>query len=152
MTPILLTISLLSCLYYTIYYTVNILFLQPLVNDELLFMIKNIAKQTGISPPDLFLKWVLQEEFFIGVVLNNGKKRRQKSAEAYPNVSESAEAEIVPPAPGNPEYRKKLVTRIKKLKKDGMKPNKIAKTFNEEKVPTVSGKGKWYASSIHNLL
>ena len=35
---------------------------------------------------------------------------------------------------------------------EGMTLNKIAKTFNEERVPTVSGAGKWYYSSVANLL
>ena len=52
----------------------------------------------------------------------------------------------------SPGYRKELVKRAKMLKKEGMTHNKIAKTFNDEKVPTVSGTGKWYANSIANLL
>ena len=52
----------------------------------------------------------------------------------------------------SPGYRKELVKRAKMLKKDGMTHNKIAKTFNDEEIPTVSGAGKWYASSINHLL
>jgi hypothetical protein len=41
---------------------------------------------------------------------------------------------------------------VKNLKKEGMTLVKIAEIFNEENVQTVSGKGKWYSSSITNLL
>ena len=34
----------------------------------------------------------------------------------------------------------------------GITLKKIAETFNDEKVSTVSGTGKWYASSINNLM
>jgi hypothetical protein len=45
-----------------------------------------------------------------------------------------------------------LKRNAKKLKKEGMSQQKIAETFNEEKVATVSGTGKWYSSSINTLL
>jgi intein-encoded DNA endonuclease-like protein len=54
--------------------------------------------------------------------------------------------------PNSPDYRKTLVKKTKKLKKEGMTLKQIAETFNDEKVLTLSGTGKWYASSINNLL
>ena len=52
----------------------------------------------------------------------------------------------------SPGYRKEILKMAGTLKKKGMTHNKIAKTFNDGKIPTVSGTGKWYASSIANLL
>jgi hypothetical protein len=54
--------------------------------------------------------------------------------------------------PATPDYRKILVERAKELKKEGKTLVKIAEIFNEENLQTVSGKGKWYSSSIVNLL
>jgi hypothetical protein len=45
-----------------------------------------------------------------------------------------------------------LAKRVKKLKKEGKTLVKIAEIFNEENLPTISGKGKWYSSSITWLL
>jgi hypothetical protein len=115
-------------------------------------------EQTGISPPDLFLKWVLQEETLIGVMQRN-KEPMAEQAETRPDVApqkgtaaQKKSAETIPPGPGDPNYRKTVVKRAQKLKKEGMTLKKIAETFNEEKVATVSGTGKWYSSSVANLL
>jgi len=152
-------------------------FWKPLISDELLFRIMNIVSETGISPPDLFQKWVLQEETQIGFMQRN-KGQMARQYKASPDVTEqkpeaqdkstkvvrvkvlsdpeNANPEIVRvkvlPEPGSPDYRKSIVKHAKKFKKEGMTLNRIAKTFNEEKVATVSGTGKWYSSSIANLL
>jgi len=131
---------------------------KPLISDELLFRIMKIVEQTGISPPDLILKWVLQEETLIGVMQGN-KKPMAEQAETRPDVgvqkasaAQKKRAEVAPPDPGSPNYRKALIKRAQKLKKEGMTLKKIAETFNEEKVATMSGTGNWYSSSIANLL
>ena len=128
---------------------------KPVISDELAFRIMNIAGQTGISPPDLILKWVLQEETLIGVI----QRIKEPMAETKPNVesqnktaAQVKRAKTITPEPGNPNYRNALLKRAQKLKKEGMTLKKIAETFNEEKVATVSGTGKWYSSSIANLL
>ena len=54
--------------------------------------------------------------------------------------------------PKNPDYRKELAKKVEKLKKQGMTLKKIVETFNDEKILTLSGTGKWYAASIINLL
>ena len=51
--------------------------------------------------------------------------------------------------PADPDYRIKLIRRIQKLKKEGIGAKKIAELFNSEGIRTVSGTGKWYASSIN---
>jgi hypothetical protein len=113
----------------------------------------NIAGQTGVSPPDLFLKWVLQEESWIGLIQSgNGQTTTQSKAAVNDTVQEKKDAKGVSLDHKSPGYRKELVKKAKTLKKKGMTHNKIAKVFNDEKMPTVSGTGKWYAGSIDNLL
>ena len=118
-------------------------------DSDLLLRMEKISEQTGLSSLSLLQKWILQEESLIGVIQRN-KETAPKRAKARPDVSKSSKA--VQPGPGNPEYRKTLVKRALKLKKEGMTLKKVAETFNDEKVPTVSGTGKWYSSSINNLL
>ena len=91
------------------------------------------------------------EESLIGVIQQSKAPTPiPQQAEAQQSVPQGAEA--VQPRSGNTEYRKKLIKRAMKLKKEGMSDKKMADTFNDEKVPTVSGAGKWYSSSINNLL
>ena len=134
---------------------------KPLISDELAFRIMNLAGQTGVSPPDLILKWVLQEETQIGFMQRN-KGQMTKQAKASPDVTElkpvaqDKSTKIVRvnvlPDPGSPDYRKSIVRHVKRFKEEGMTFKKIADTFNQQNVSTVSETGKWYASSIANLL
>ena len=126
---------------------------KPVFSAELLNRIRNIAEQTGISPPDLFLKWVLQEESLIGLI-KSGKgqsTKPSKTAKDSPMQKEKG-AKIISLDHKSTGFRIELMKRVKKLKKEGLTLKKIAETFNGEKVPTVSGTGKWYASSINNLV
>jgi len=118
-------------------------------DSDLPLRLEKISEQTGLSSFSLLQKWILQEESLIGVI-QRSKDLTPKRAEAQPSVSKSAKA--VQPSSGNLEYRKKLIKRAMLLKKGGMTLKEIAETFNDGKVPTVSGTGKWYASSINNLL
>ena len=126
---------------------------KPLISAELLFRIMNIVGQTGISPPDLILKWVLQEESWIGLIQSGKGQTTTQSKTALNNpVQKEKDAKDVPLDHKSTGYRKELVKKAEMLKKKGMTHNKIAKSFNDEKIPTVSGTGKWYASSVNNLL
>jgi hypothetical protein len=130
---------------------------EVLADSDLPLKIAKISEQTGLSPLDLFRKWVLQEESLIGLMQRN-KAQTTEQAETRsstppretPTVREQKEAPKIDPE--SPDYRAVLVKRIKKLKKEGMTIVKIAETFNEENLPTMSGKGKWYSSSITWLL
>ena len=117
--------------------------------SDLPLRLEKISGQTGLSSLSLLQKWILQEESLIGVI-QRSKEPASKRAEAHPSVSKSEDT--VPYDPSNPNYRKILVKKAMKLKKDGMTLKKIAETFNDKKVPTVSGTGKWYSSSINILL
>ena len=127
-------------------------------NSDLPLRVEKISEQTGLSPLNLFLKWVLQEEFLIGLMQRN-KEQLAEQPEPSPNVAtrknratQRKRAEAVPSDPGSLDYRETLVKKAKQLKKEGMTLKKIAETFNDEKISTVSWTGKWYASSVNNLL
>jgi hypothetical protein len=137
----------------------QVITIQIPADSDLLSRIENISEQTGLDKPNLFQKWVLQEESLIGLV-SRGRSSvvKQPKAQALPNVSprevpgvqkQEGAAEV---NPGSPKYRQMLLKRAAKLKKEGMTLVGIAKIFNDENLQTVSGKGKWYSSSIINLL
>ena len=119
------------------------------LDSDLPLRLEKISEQTGLSFFNLLQKWVLQEEALIGIVLC-GKDPARQRIEAHPSVSKRAEVPL--PEPSDPNYRKILIRRALKLKKRGMTLKNMAEKFNNEKVPTVSGTGKWYSSSISNLL
>jgi len=134
--------------------------------------LKKISKQTGLSLFSLIQKWVLQEESLVGLVLYGkgqtgrparvskkaaleeaaGVKKQEKTAAAGPKSLPKTPKTPKTRGNKNVEYRNTLAKKIKKLKKEGMTLEKIAAAFNEGKVPTVSGTGKWYTSSISWLL
>ena len=133
-------------------------FWKPMFSKELLFRLKNIVEQTGLSPSNLAHKWILQEETLIGL-MQRSKEPMTEQAETRPDTdpqkntaAQKKRADTILPDPGKPSYRKTLIKKAQKLKKGGMTLKKIAETFNEEKVLTVSGTGKWYSSSIAILL
>ena len=49
------------------------------------------------------------------------------------------------------DYRQTLSQRIQNMRDEGTSFVKIADQLNQEGVPTVSGIGKWYASSVFQL-
>jgi hypothetical protein len=125
--------------------------------SDLLSRIEKISAQTGLGTQDLFQKWVLQEESLIGL-MRRGQDPAAEEAEMCPDIPAQQipdvqeQEETVEVGPDSPNYRKNLIERVKKLKKEGTTLVRIAEIFNEENVQTVSGKGKWYSSSIINLL
>ena len=127
-------------------------------DSELPAKLETISEQTGLSPLSLLQKWMLQEETLIGIIQRTKEPKAEQTetrsnAESPQNTDDQRKnPEAIPPDPSSPNYRKMLIKRVQKLKKEGMTLNKIAKTFNDEKVLTVSGTGKWYSSSIANLL
>jgi hypothetical protein len=133
------------------------IFLEALADNDLSLRIEKISEQTGLSPLNLFQKWVLQEESLIGLVQRSKAQtteqvetRSQTSQQQVSDVQEQEEAPKIDTE--SPDYRKVLIKRAKKLKKEGATLVKIAEIFNEENLPTVTGRGKWYSSSITNLL
>ena len=131
----------------------KIIFDMP-AGSDLPLRLEKISQQTGLSHFNLIQKWILQEESLVGLMLHRKERAAQagvsrKTATRKPSGATQQAAKIVPESQN---YRKTLVKRAKKLKKEGMTLKKIAETFNEEKVSTVSGTGKWHTSSINWLL
>lgn len=79
--------------------------------------------------------------------VNNGKRSPQ------PQASDPLHHPI--PSEPNPllpcQIREASVKRIKHLRKKKARYKEIADLFNAEGVPTFSGKGKWFAQTIHRL-
>ncbi|MDR2180902.1 MAG: hypothetical protein LBP21_11390 [Synergistaceae bacterium] len=126
-------------------------------NSDLPSRIEKISEQTGVGTLDLFQKWVLQEESLIGLI-RRGRGQAANRTATYPDTSPQQDsgdrkqekaAEI---DPDSPNYRKTLIQRAKMLKKGGMTLLQIGELFNEENLPTMSGKGKWHPSTIATLL
>ena len=117
------------------------------IDSDLLLRMEKISEQTGLSCLSLFQKWVLQEESMIGL-MRYGKGQTAKKVEVGKKTSQRQTSDKTVDL----NYRKTLAKRAKKLKKEGMTLKKIAEIFNEEKVATVSGIGKWYTSSIAWLM
>ena len=136
----------------------EIISLEVPLSSDLPSRIEKISEQTGLSLFNLFQKWVLQEESMIELV-QRGKERTitnigsQQDSDPLlnPDVQESKETLEVNPNDGQ-NYRKMLLKRAIKLKKEGTTLKTIAETFNSENLPTVSGTGKWYSSSVAWLL
>jgi hypothetical protein len=126
------------------------------IDSDLPSRIKNISKQTGLNTVDLFQKWVLQEESLIGLMQNNKSQTKAPTkTHIAPDTQKIPVQKQEKPETidfDSPDYRKVLIKRANALKKEGMTLVKIAALFNEENLKTVTGKGKWYASSINNLL
>lgn len=127
--------------------------------SDLSLRLDKISEQTGLSPQNLLQKWILQEETMIGLMRSN----KEPVAEPQPKSTNAAlpkkpaarkkAPETVPLDPNSPDYlRKILIQRVEELKSEGMSLKKIAEALNKEKAPTVSGSGKWYGSSVTNLL
>ena len=129
--------------------------------SDLPIRIMNISEQVSLSPSDLIHKWVLQEEAMIGLMqlMQPGKKQvekqpkvRQAKTRRADAAEETERAAADSPKRNKQNYRNMLVKKAKQLKKEGMTLNKIADTFNAENISTISGAGKWYSSSVANLM
>ena len=141
--------------------TEKITLLDVPIDSDLPIRMENISKQTGLSHFNLVQKWILQEESLLGFMsyrkeqTEPGTARRKTTGAEKQEVKEVKEVTAaVDPLinPKSADYRKTIARKAKKLKKEGMTLKKIAETFNEEKVSTISGTGKWYTSSITWLI
>jgi hypothetical protein len=118
--------------------------------------VRRILEQTGLSFGDLIQKWTLQEESMISLT----RKSVSKPSDIQKNISEPKskgprsrrKKATQSEAQGEPGDRTSLFKKAEDLKKGGASLVKIASLFNEENIPTTSGTGKWYGSSIALLL
>jgi hypothetical protein len=131
--------------------------LEVLSGSDLSSRIEKLSEQTGLDVQSLLQKWVLQEESLIALMLrgkNHGTEQVETPAYVSQQLGSDAlkQGKTVEVNPDRSDYRKVLIKRINKLKKEGIPLFKIAKIFNEENLQTLSGKGKWHSSSIIWLL
>jgi hypothetical protein len=132
-------------------YSAETIAFQIPADNDLQSRIKKISAQTGLVTLDLFLKWVLQEESLLGLMRSSKSPATEEpQISTFPDSFPQNETSEINPS--NSDYRKMLIERVKSLKKEGMTLNAIAEIYNKEKLPTVSGRGTWYSSSIINLL
>ena len=126
--------------------------------NDLSVRLEKISEQTGLSPLSLLQKWIFQEETLIGLMQHNKEAMTEQVGKCLDTAkqknpdTQKKRAKAILSEPDKLNNRKTLIKRAIELKKSGMSLKKTAETFNEENVPTVSGTGKWYASSISNLL
>ena len=122
---------------------------------------ERISGLTGLSDYELLQKWIVQEES----VLNASRyyaetmqaKLQQNFTEQLRSVLHEFQKTGKPKAAKetkpekSEDYRQTLLERIQNMRDEGTSFVKIADQFNQEGVPTVSGIGKWYASSVFHL-
>jgi hypothetical protein len=132
--------------------------------SDLSARLQKISEQTGLSSHNLLQKWILQEESLIGLMQHGQRGQEQKGhtaeqEKALPEVSQqpvpaSRRREETQEAGshGGANYRKTLIERAMKLKKEGMTLAQIAEVFNDENIQTLSGKGKWNAGPLARFL
>ena len=119
------------------------------IDSDLPLRMEKISKQTGLSNLNLIQKWILQEESLVGLMLYG---KGQETVKTKPVSRNGRQKASTARKPKNADYRNMLIKKAKKLKKEGMTLKKISETFNNENIATVSGKGKWYTTSITWLL
>jgi hypothetical protein len=123
---------------------------------------EKISSLTGLSNYELLQKWLVQEESVLNVsryyVETTQAKLQQNFAEQLRSVlhefkkTPQSKAAIETTPEKSQDDRQTLLQRIQNMRDEGMSFVKIADQLNQEGVSTVSGSGKWYASSVFQLL
>jgi hypothetical protein len=130
-------------------------------DEELSFRIQKISEQTGLSYLDLFRKWLFQEECSVAIIRSYEEsilaEVEEKFEKRFNTLQKNLHKELKTKSMDTTEAvnaidREKLPQEIKRLKEAGMTYVQIAEHFNNEKIPTSSGTGKWHAASISRLL
>ncbi|MDR1731533.1 MAG: recombinase family protein [Synergistaceae bacterium] len=125
-------------------------------DEELTARIQRLSERTSLSAHDLLVKWLLQEETLLSVI--RGTEGNMLRFIAGRTDDPNSDFDWIPEelmdadAYKDPEYRKKILKNIKKFRKEGKTFTQIAAFFNTNGVPTLSGAGQWYPSSVSQLL
>jgi hypothetical protein len=136
-------------------------------DSDLPVRLQRISEATGFSDHELLGKWLTQEESNLHALqhyveshvrlphdspgpLNSVPQQPQKLSKKQPQTQEESEESTE--SDTGQDYRQTLLQRIQGMREKGMTYSKIASQFNEEGVATVSGTGKWYPSTISQLL
>jgi hypothetical protein len=135
------------------------------LDSDLSDKLQEISKTTGLSDQELFRKWIIQEEsnlhalrhYVEGIRLRpvadeiDEIPQRLQRPEEEPS-QDSDEPEEFTESDEAQSYRRSLLQRIQDMRRQGMTYTKIASQLNKEGVATVSGTGKWYPSTISQML
>jgi hypothetical protein len=129
------------------------------MNSGLAARLQKVSEATGLSDCELLEKWLTQEEsnlYALQRFVESQLRLKHDSTDTLSNVScpsqdQEESEEPIGSDPGQ-DYRQTLLQRIQDMREEGMTYSKIAAQFNEEGVATVSGTGKWYPSTISQLL
>jgi hypothetical protein len=130
------------------------------VDSDLPARLENVSTQTRLSYGELLEKWLFLEERDIHVSAKHREEEFLKWTQQFETKLADIQSQLFalwkkPEDEGGPteqDYRRVLLQRIRNLRNDGMSFVKISEQFNKEGVPTVSGSGRWYPSSISQFL
>jgi hypothetical protein len=137
------------------------------INSDLSSRLQKISEQTGLTSRNLLQKWILQEESLIGLMRHGQRGKEQKAQKGQTAEQKETRTKISrqpisasrkrkeaqkADSHDSENHRKMLIQRVTKLKKEGMTLAQIAEALNAENLQTMSGKGKWYPSSLTRLL
>jgi hypothetical protein len=128
---------------------------------------EKISGLTGLSDYELLQKWIVQEESVLNASRYYAETMQAKLQQNFteqlrsvlhefqktgkPKATKETKAAKETKPEKSEDYRQTLLERIQNMRDEGTSFVKIADQFNQEGVPTVSGIGKWYASSVFHL-
>ncbi|MDR1977255.1 MAG: recombinase family protein [Synergistaceae bacterium] len=124
--------------------------------------IKRVSTLTGLSNYELLRKWLAQEEstlntscYYAEMIQSQLQNMTEQLRDLLGKSPRSATGKTVIEKPmqkaalEDPEgHRRMLLEKMQSMKAAGMSLLKIAEQLNEEGVATISGTGKWYASTV----
>jgi hypothetical protein len=129
-------------------------------NSDLPNRFKNVSDETNLSYSELLEKWLFAEERETQASVKHREEELLKWTQQFEAKLADIQSQLFalwkkPEEEGGPseqDYRRVLLQRIKNLRNEGVSFVRISELFNKEGVPTVSGTGKWYPSSISQFL
>jgi hypothetical protein len=115
-----------------------------------------VMQCTNLSFPGLLEKWLRQEEASIKAAKRAEEEISRRVEERVAILEKKVlwleGKDMRRESPGRAQYKSMLVSQVLSFRKAGKTYKQIADLFNEEGTHTVSGRGKWSAAYIMNLL
>ena len=115
-----------------------------------------VMRHTNLSYPGLLEKWLHEEEASIEAAQRTeeeiSKRVEERVAILEKKVLRLENKDMRWQSPTRAQYKQMLVFEVLSFRKPGKTYKQIAELFNEEGTHTVSGRGKWTTTSIHQLL
>jgi hypothetical protein len=115
-----------------------------------------VIQYTSLSYRGLLEKWLHQEEVSIEAAKlaeeEISRRAEERIAALEKKVLRLEGKTVRAEYPEKAQDRRMLVSQALSLRKAGKTYKQIAELFNEEKAPTVSGRGKWSPAMVIHLL